>query len=89
MSGDACASISTFSADNAEPRPEKLHHCGRALGLLTSIAPAEDCQIARMINRFGGRLIVLPQDLDLSGYIGQHIVMVRIDDRYLVRRVEA
>ena len=83
MSGNACASISIFSADNAVAAPEKLHHLSRAFGLLSSIQPAEDCQIAQI----GTRLLVLPQDLDILGYLGQRIGLIRVDGQYLIRRL--
>jgi hypothetical protein len=51
-------------------------------GLLVSIQPDEECQIAQI----GQDLIVLPQDLDLSGYVGKSIGMIRVDfERYCVR----
>jgi hypothetical protein len=68
--------------------PEVLRHCGRSQGLLVSVEPAEECQIAQIVNQLGVRRIVLPQDLDLSGYIGQRIVMLRIDDKYYVRKAD-
>ncbi len=67
--------------------PEVLRHCGRAQGILADIQPAEECQIARVVNRLCARQIVLPSDLDWSSYLGQNIVMMRLDDRYLIRRV--
>ena len=86
MSGsNVCGPISTFSAEIA--LPAKLHHCGRGFGLLVSIQPDEDCQIALIVNRFGERRIVLPQDLDLSAYISQRIGLIRVDQLYLVRRL--
>lgn len=93
MSGNACAAINTFSANGAataipEP-PEKLLHMGRAFGLLSAVRAESNCQIARIVNRFGERHIVLPSDLDLRGFIGQEIVLMRLDDRYLVRRAGA
>jgi hypothetical protein len=72
-------SIST--ADQAVPG--KLHHCSRAFGLLSAIQPDDDCQLARI----GERLIVLPSDLDLSAHLGQRIGIVRIDDKFLCRRL--
>jgi hypothetical protein len=74
------ASINNLSTPSAAV-PEKLHHCGRAFGLLQDIQPAEDCQLAQI----GQRLIVLPQDLDLSEYLGQRVGLIRIDEKYLVR----
>ena len=86
MSETLATPINCFSADNARPCPEKLHHRGgRRFGILSSIRQDEDCQIARIVNRFGEHLIVLPQDLDLSGYIGLGIVLVRIGDKYRIR----
>jgi len=85
MSETLATPINCFSADNALPCPKELHHCGRRLGILSSIRQDEDCQIARIVNRFGEHLIVLPQDLDLSGYIGLGIVLVRIGDKYRIR----
>ena len=87
MSGTtAPAPICTFSADNAAQQPEKLLHMGRAFGLLSAVRAESNCQIARIVNRLGERHIVLPSDLDLRGFIGQEIVMLRLDDRYPVRR---
>ncbi|MCX6677390.1 MAG: hypothetical protein NTU95_05535 [Methanothrix sp.] len=60
---------------------EKLHHNGRVFGLLASIRPDEECQIAQI----GKRLVVLPQDLGLLGYLGQGIGVVKIDENYHVR----
>jgi hypothetical protein len=55
---------------------------GRMFGLLVSIQPDEECQIAQI----GQDLIVLPQYLDLSGYVGKSISMIRVDfERYCVR----
>lgn len=88
MIGTLAANINDFSADNPAQKPQVFHHCDRAQGLLVSIRPDEECQIARIVNRFCDRQIVLPQDLDLSEYIGQRIVMIRIDDKYLARRVQ-
>jgi hypothetical protein len=87
MSGIVSTSINPFPADVATPAPEVLRHCGRVQGLLAEIQPAEECVIARVVNRLGERHIVLPQDLDWSSYLGQQIVMMRLDDQYLVRRV--
>jgi hypothetical protein len=69
--------------------PEKLHKCGRAFGLLSSIQPDEDCQIARIITRTDERLIVLPLDLDLSSYVGLRIGLTLIDGKILCRRLSA
>ena len=82
MSGTVCGAIYPLSADSAVP--EKLHHLGRAYGLLSSVRVEEDCQIAR-INR---RLIVLPADLDLSSHIGRCIGMMRYEDRILIQSIE-
>ncbi len=89
MSGDICAPIKTFSADNATQRPKNLHHCSRRFGLLVSIQPAQDCQMALIVNRFGEHLVVLPQDLDLSGYVGKRMGLTRIDNEYHVRGLSA
>jgi hypothetical protein len=80
------ASINTFSADHAAPPIEALHHCSRAKGILAEIQPAEDCQIARLVNRFGERRIVQPSGLDLSRYIGQEVVVMGLDDGSKIRR---
>lgn len=72
-----------ISETQPSPVPEKLHNLGRAFGLLSSIEPAEDCQLARV----GSRLIVLPSDLLLSGHVGQRIGLIRVDETYLVRRL--
>jgi hypothetical protein len=66
---------------DTDPIATKLHHCGRAFGLLQSVECAEDCQIAQI----GERLIVLPQDLDLSEYLGQRVGLIKIDEKYLIR----
>ena len=79
MSGTACEPIN-FSAS---PTPEKLHHLGRAFGLLTSVQHAEECQLAQI----GERLIALPEDLDLSGYLGQRVGMMRYEEHILIRRL--
>jgi hypothetical protein len=63
--------------------PIHMHHLSRAFGLLASIQPVEDCQLAQI----GQRLVVLPQDLDLSGHIGQRIGLIRVDEKYLIRRL--
>ena len=81
MSGSAdCVPASSFSAGSG---PEKLHKLGRAFGLLSSIQPAEECQIAQIDKR----LIVLPKDLDLSEHIGKMVGLMRYEDRILVRRL--
>lgn len=80
----ACASINNLPVPSATA-PEKLRHLGRAFGILFSVQPAEDCQIAQI----GERLMVLPGDLDLSQYIGQRIGMMRYEDRILIRRLGA
>lgn len=81
MSGLVSTAINSFSAMRATP--EKLHNFGRAFGLLSDIQPAEDCQLARI----GKRLIVLPQDLDLSGHIGHRIGLILADGQHLIRRL--
>lgn len=72
----------SISESQSSPVPEKLHNLGRAFGLLACIESAEDCQLARI----GTRLIVLPADLTLSGYVGQRIGLIQVDGKYLVRR---
>jgi hypothetical protein len=79
-SSSVCGIVSGFSAASS---PEKLHHLGRAFGLLSSIQPAEECQIAQIDER----LIVLPKDLDLSEHIGKRVGLMRYEDRILVRRL--
>lgn len=90
ISRDVCASINNFSAKGAAATlldpPEKLLHMGRAFGLLSDVKIESNYQIARIVNRLGERNIVLPVDLDLMGFVGQEIVMLRLDDRYLARR---
>jgi hypothetical protein len=73
----------TVSDAQISPIPEKLHNLGRAFGLLSSIRPAEDCQIAQI----GQRLIVLPCDLDISGHVGQRIGLILVDEKYCIRRL--
>jgi hypothetical protein len=63
---------------------KKLHHLGRAFGVLSSIQLREECQIARIDDN----LVVLPLDLDLSQYLGQSIGMMRDVNRILIRRLE-
>jgi hypothetical protein len=83
MSGSVVsASINNFPNPSATA-PEKRRHLGRAFGLLSSIQPAEECQLAQI----GDRLMVLPDDIDLSQYLGQRIGMMRYEDRILVRRL--
>jgi hypothetical protein len=86
MSGSIAGTPTNIFPD---PIPEKLHKCGRAFGLLISIQPDEDCQIARIITRTGERLIVLPLDLDLSSHVGMRIGLTLIDDKFLCRRLSA
>jgi hypothetical protein len=82
MSGSiVSASINSFLNPTATP-PEKLHHLGRAFGLLSSVRQEEDCQIAQI----GNRLLVLPADLHLSEYLGHRIGLMRYEDRFLIRR---
>jgi len=80
-SSSVCGPVNGFSADSA---PEKLHHLGRAFGLLSSIHHAEECQIAKIDDNF----VVLPLNLDLSRYLGQSIGMMRDMNRILIRRLE-
>lgn len=80
----ACASINNLPVPPSTT-PEKLRHLGRAFGFLSSVQPAEGCQIAQI----GERLMVLPEDLDLSQYIGRRIGMMRYEDRILIRRLDA
>lgn len=58
-SSSVCWPPNCFPEDSA---PKKLHHLGRAFGVLSSIQPREECQIAWI----DGNLVVLPRDLDLS-----------------------
>jgi hypothetical protein len=85
MSGVVCEPIN-FSENDAPQAPEVLRHLGRAKGILAEIQQAEECRIARIVNRFGERHIVLPPDRDLSRYIGQMIIVMGLDDRTLIRR---
>ena len=61
-----------------------LHNNSGVFGKLFSIEPDDDCQIAQI----GEFQVVIPQDLDLAGYIGQRIGMAYIQGKYYVRRVE-
>ncbi|MFA6371067.1 MAG: hypothetical protein WCW68_00430 [Methanothrix sp.] len=79
-SSSDCRPANGFSAGKA---PTKLHHLGRAFGLLSSIQQAEECQIARIDDN----LVVLPLNLDLSQYLGQSIGMMRDLNRILIRRL--
>jgi len=81
-SSSVCGPVNGFFAGTA---PEKLHHLGRAFGLLSSIQPGEDYQIARINDDF----VVLPLNLDLSQYLGQSIGMMRDVNRILIRRLES
>lgn len=91
MSKTLAVPINIFSDGCAPPavKPEALPHCGRAFGLLMDILLAEDCKIARILNKTGERLIVLPpdQDLDLSSHIGERIGLVQIDSKLHYRRL--
>lgn len=83
MTSDTVVCSTTNILPLTAPKPEKLHHCGRAFGVLSSIRPDDDCQIVLI----GERLIVLPADLDMSGYVGQRIGLIRVDDKFLCRRL--
>lgn len=60
------------------------HDNSRYFGVLTAIEPAEDCQIAT-IDQIR---VVLPTELDLSGYMGQRIGIACICGKFYVRRAE-
>jgi hypothetical protein len=62
-------------------RPERLCHGDAAFGVLSSLSQAEGYQLAQV----GKRLIMLPQELDLTGYIDQRIGLLKIDQEFLVR----
>ena len=62
-----------------------LHDNSGIFGKLFSIEPDEDCQIAQI----GDCQVVIPQDFDLSSYIGQRIGVAFIDGKFYVQRAEA
>ena len=79
------AGCDTTIAPPLTVRPEKLHHLSRAFGFLEDIrSEDEDCIVAKI----GRREIVLPAAIepDLRPLIGCRIGMVRIENKYLVRR---
>jgi|GEM_PF-6429657 hypothetical protein len=61
-----------------------LHDNSGVFGVLSAIEPDEDCQIAQI----GECQVVIPQDLDLSSYIGQRIGVACIDGKFYVQRAE-
>ncbi len=61
-----------------------LHDNSGIFGKLFSIEPDEDCQIAQI----GEFQVVIPQDFDLSSYIGQRIGVAYVLGKYYVRRAE-
>ncbi len=61
-----------------------LHDNSGVFGKLFSIKPDDDCQIAQI----GEYQVVIPQDFDLSSYIGQRIGVACIDGKFYVQRAE-
>ena len=64
-----------------------LHDNSRVFGVLLSVEPAEDCQIAT-IATIDQLIVVLPTELDLSGYMGQRIGIACICGKFYVQRAE-
>lgn len=69
--------------ENINPLPvvEKLHDGSRVCGVLYTICSEEDYRIARI----GRRRFVLPSEPDLTGFMGQKIVLTMDRERCLVR----
>ena len=88
MSKTLAAPINIFSdgcVHEAMQRYEHLHPIGgRAFGQLASIQPCDACQLAEI----GGRLIVLPEALDLRAHVGHKIGICRIEEQYHIRRLD-
>jgi hypothetical protein len=63
------------------PKLERLHDGSRVFGILHSISGEDDCRIAQI----GQRRVVLPSEPDLSGFMGQNIVLMMNRERCLVR----
>lgn len=62
-----------------------LHDNSGVFGKLFSIKPDDDCQIAQI----GEIQVVIPQDFDLSSYIGMRIGVACICGKFYVQRAEA
>jgi hypothetical protein len=61
------------------------HDNSRYFGLLSSIEPAEDHQIATI----DGHQVILPLDLDLSQYLNGPVGIACIAGKFYARRLEA
>lgn len=61
------------------------HDNSRYFGLLSSIEPAEDHQIATI----DGHQVILPPDLDLSEYLNGPVGIACIAGKFYVRRLDA
>jgi hypothetical protein len=57
---------------------------GRACGLLRAVRVERNCQITQI----GQRQIVLPAGLKLGNWVGQNVLLFRLDDTYPIRRAE-
>jgi len=88
MSGNECASISTFSADNAAQHGDtiRLRELDIVVGTLSDIIQpdGEDFLLARI----AGELIELPKSLSASlwGYMGEKVIVGRITGQIRAER---